>query len=168
MIRTIHAAINRADPGVTHRTVQIVSEEFYRSTQGRRFLTLFLTLYAAVGLALATIGLYGLMAYSVQRRTREFGIRMALGSTPVKVLGLVMKEGIKLALVGLAFGLGGALLGARLVANQLYGVTPRDPVTLAILIVVLFLAAATASFIPGRRRSEERRVGKEGRSRWSP
>jgi len=151
LIRSIHAAINEADPGVTHRTIQIVSEELYRSTQGRRFFTLYLTLYAAVGLTLATIGLYGLMAYSVQRRTREFGIRLALGSTPAKVLGLVMKEGIRLALVGLAFGLAGALLCTHLIASQLYGVTPRDPMTLAILILLLFLAAATASFIPGRR-----------------
>ena len=151
LIRSIHAAINEADPGVTHRTIQIVSEELYRSTQGRRFFTLYLMLYAAVGLTLATIGLYGLMAYSVQRRTREFGIRMALGSTPAKVLRLVMKEGIRLALVGLAFGLVGALLGTRLITSQLYGVTPRDPVTVAILILVLFLAAALASFIPGRR-----------------
>ena len=128
-----------------------MSEELYRSTQGRRFFTLYLTLYAAVGLTLATIGLYGLMAYSVQRRTREFGIRMALGSTPARVLRLVMKEGIRLALVGLVFGLAGALSSAHLIANQLYGVTPRDPMTLAILILVLFLAAALASFIPGRR-----------------
>jgi len=91
------------------------------------------------------------LAYSVQRRTREFGIRLALGSTPAKVLGLVMKEGMRLALVGLAFGLVGGLLGSRLIASQLYGVTPRDPMTLAILILLLFLAAATASFIPGRR-----------------
>ena len=67
------------------------------------------------------------------------------------VLRLVMKEGIRLALVGLAFGLVGALLGTRLITSQLYGVTPRDPVTVAILILVLFLAAALASFIPGRR-----------------
>ncbi len=151
LIRPIHVAINQADPGVLDRTIQNVAEELYRSTQGRRFFTLYLALYAAVGLALATIGLYGLMAYSVERRTREFGIRLALGSTPEAVLMFVMKDGIRLALVGLTFGLAGALVGTRLLQSQLYGVTPRDPATLAILVIVLLLAAATASFIPARR-----------------
>ena len=151
LVRPIHAAINQADPGVIDRTIQNVSAELYRSTQGRRFFTLYLTLYAAVGLVLATIGLYGLVAYSVRRRTREFGIRLALGSTPKAIMVLVMRGGMKLALVGLAFGLAGALVGNRFLQSQLHGVSPHDPVTFAILIVVLFLAATAASFIPGRR-----------------
>jgi predicted permease len=151
LIRPIHAAISQADAAAIHRQIQIVSEELYRSTQGRRFFTFYMTLYGVVGLVLATIGLYGTMAYGVQRRTREFGIRMALGSTRPQVLALVMKDGIRLSLVGLTAGLAGALAATRLLQSQLYEVAPRDPLTFGILILVLFLAVTVASLIPAHR-----------------
>ena len=147
LIRPIHVAINQADPGVLDRTIQNVAEELYRSTQGRRFFTLYLALYASVGLALATIGLYGLMAYSVERRTREFGIRLALGSTPEAVLMFVMKDGIRLALVGLTFGLAGALVAPDPSKSTLWSDACATRQRWQ-FVIVLLLAAATASSSP--------------------
>jgi predicted permease len=151
MVRPIQEAITQADVGVVHRTIQDVSAELYRSTQGRRLFTLYLTLYAAVALALASIGIYGLIAYSVRRRTREFGIRIALGSTRARISVLAMKDGLAVALVGLTLGLAGALACGRLLQGQLYDITPRDPTTLAVISAVLLVATLIACGLPAYR-----------------
>jgi len=151
---SIHEAITQAEPGIIRRYVRIVSEDIYDATQGRRHFMQFMALYAAVGLALAAIGLYGLMTFAVQRRTSEFGVRMALGAVDKDILKNVMKEGLILALWGLAGGLGFALLGTRFLQSQLYGVTAYDPVTFGGVVFVLLLAALVACLIPARRASK--------------
>jgi putative ABC transport system permease protein len=106
---------------------------------------------AICALVIAAVGLYGVLAYWVSRRTREIGVRSAIGASPSNILGLVMRQGLTLALIGLALGLAGAVAASRLVAALLFGVSPTDPLVFAGVPMVLLLVAAAASYIPARR-----------------
>ena len=116
-----------------------------------RFLAQLLSLFAVLALVLATIGTYGTISYAVAQRTREMGIRIALGATRGDLTRLVVGRGMVLAAVGGGFGLAGASLATRLIRTQLYGVEPTDPVTLAGIVVLLSLAVVVASWVPARR-----------------
>jgi putative ABC transport system permease protein len=116
-----------------------------------RFRALLIVLFGALAMALATIGIYGVMAYSVARRTHEIGLRMALGAQNTDVLKLVLRQGMRLAVTGLMVGLIGALALTRLIAGLLYGVSATDPVTFAVVPVLLFAVALLACWIPARR-----------------
>jgi ABC-type antimicrobial peptide transport system permease subunit len=107
--------------------------------------------FGALATLLATIGLYGVMSYAVARRTREIGIRMALGAERRGVLWLVLKEVALLGVAGAAVGLIAALYLSRRVESQLFGITPNDPLTLAAGVSLLLLVALVAGFIPARR-----------------
>jgi ABC-type antimicrobial peptide transport system permease subunit len=117
----------------------------------RRFTTVLLSLFAGFALALATIGIYGVMAYLVSQGTREIGIRMALGATQNTVLKLVVKQGMVLAVSGVALGLIAALAFSRLVSGLLFGVKATDPLTFAAITILLTVVALVASYIPARR-----------------
>ena len=117
----------------------------------RRFTAILLALFAAFALALATVGIYGVMAYLVNQGTREIGIRMALGATQPTVLRLVVKQGMMLALSGVAIGLIAAFAFDRLVSGLLYGVKSTDPLTFTGIAVLLTIVALVASYIPARR-----------------
>lgn len=121
------------------------------SVGDRRFTMLLLGLFGGVALALAVIGIYGVTAYGVAQRTREMGIRLALGAAPGAVRGLVLREGVRLALAGLVAGLGLALVGARALRSQLYGIGSSDPATYLGLSAVLLLVAVLATYLPARR-----------------
>ena len=110
-----------------------------------------LSAFAALALALAAVGVYGVMAYAVAQRTQEFGIRMALGALPANVLKQVLLEGGRLVVSGLAIGLTGAFALSRLMASLLFGVNPSDPLTLGVAATLLGLVALTACYIPARR-----------------
>jgi ABC-type antimicrobial peptide transport system permease subunit len=110
-----------------------------------------LGLFAGVSLLLAAIGLYGVMAFSVSQRTREIGVRMALGAQRHNVLSLVIGKGVRLALVGCVIGLAGGLSLTRFVSSLLYGVTPADPLTFATVMMLLMVVAVLASWLPARR-----------------
>jgi predicted permease len=121
------------------------------SLSRRRFTAVLLALFAVLALALATIGIYGVMAYLVNQGTREIGIRMALGATQPTVLRLVVKQGMTLALGGVAIGLVVAFAFAHLISGLLYGVKSTDPLTFAGIAVLLTIVALIASYIPARR-----------------
>jgi putative ABC transport system permease protein len=136
---------------VTVSAVQTMDEVVARSTASPRFYLLLLGTFAAVALALAAVGIYGVMSYSVARRTNEIGIRMALGARPSDVLRLVMREAVTVTAAGAAAGLAAALALTRLMAGLLYGVAATDPATFAGVCVVLTLVALTATYLPARR-----------------
>jgi putative ABC transport system permease protein len=112
---------------------------------------LLLGVFAGVALALATIGIYGVMAYLVNQGTREIGIRMALGATQRDILSLVVRQGMVLALSGVTIGLAGAFLLTRLIRSLLFGVQATDPLTFVGISVLLALIALLASYIPAQR-----------------
>ncbi len=113
--------------------------------------SLLLTLFGSLGLILTAIGIYGLVAYSVAQRTREVGIRMALGARKGDVLKLILAKGLTLVAWRTGFGLIGCYWLSRLVSSQLYGISPNDPATLAAVAVVLLAVAVFASYVPARR-----------------
>jgi putative ABC transport system permease protein len=117
----------------------------------RRFAMQIVGLFGVLALLLAGIGIYGVMAYSVAQRTREIGIRLALGASTSAILRWVLKQGMVLILAGVAAGLAGAFALTRLLRGLLYEVAPTDPVTYAGLAVLLALVALAACYIPARR-----------------
>jgi putative ABC transport system permease protein len=131
--------------------VATMDELLATSLSQSRFSTLLLGVFAGVALILAAVGIYGVMAYSVAQRTHEIGLRLALGAQAGDVLKLVIRQGLTLAIAGVAIGLGAALIITRMMTSLLYGVTATDPVTFAIIPVLLTGVALAASFIPARR-----------------
>jgi putative ABC transport system permease protein len=109
------------------------------------------TTFAVLALALAGIGIYGVISYSVSKRAHDIGIRMALGARRGSVLGLVMKQGLRLALIGTALGLIGALVLTRFLSSFLYGVKPTDPLTFIAVSALLTAVALSATYLPARR-----------------
>ena len=128
----------------------LVSESL---ANGRLSMMLF-GMFGAVGLLLACIGIYGVTSYGVLQRTREFGIRMALGAQPSDVRNLVVQGGAKLTLIGIGIGLVGAIVLTRLMRSLLFGVTPTDPMTYAGSVAVLALVSVVASYVPARRATQ--------------
>jgi ABC-type antimicrobial peptide transport system permease subunit len=122
-----------------------------RSTARQTFNMLLLTIFGAVALVLAAIGIYGLMAYSVQQRTQEIGIRMALGADRSTIRGLVVWNGMRLALVGVALGIGAAFGLTRLIASFLFGVKSWDPMVFVCVPIILCAVALMAVWLPATR-----------------
>jgi predicted permease len=131
--------------------VRSMGQRVDESLARRRFSMLLLAVFAGVALALATIGIYGVMAYLVSQGTREIGIRMALGATQRDVLGLIVRQGMTLAISGLAIGLAGAFLLTRLIRSLLFGVEATDPLTFVGISVLLAFIALLASYLPAQR-----------------
>jgi putative ABC transport system permease protein len=119
----------------------------------RRFSLLLLTLFASIALLLSAIGIYGVMAYTTAQRQHEIGIRLALGALPGDVLRLVVGQGMRLVVLGLAIGLVGAWVFSRVLRGQLFEITAADPVTYAAAAAVLGLVALAANYVPARRAS---------------
>ena len=141
------------DPDLPMYYVRTMGQRVEESLAPRRFLMLVLGGFAGIALVLATIGIYGVMAYLVNQGTREIGIRMALGASQRNILTLVVRRGIALALTGVMIGLAGAFLFTRLIRSLLFGVEATDPITFAVISLLLFLVALLASYIPARRAS---------------
>jgi putative ABC transport system permease protein len=132
-------------------SVKTMDEYVSSSVAAPRFNTTLLAIFAIVALLLTVIGLYGVMSYSVAQRTNEIGIRMALGAQTRDVLGLVVKDGVKMVAIGLLLGMGGALALTRLLETLLFGVTTRDPMTFLFIAALLSLVAMLACYIPAWR-----------------
>jgi len=131
--------------------IHTLDELLENSVSQPRFNLSSLGIFAGVALALAAVGIYGAMSYLVAQRTHEIGLRMALGAQPRDVLKMVVGRGLRLVLIGLGAGLAGALALTRLLRNLLFGVSATDPLTFAIIAVLLLLVALSACWIPARR-----------------
>ena len=143
--------VRALDPGLPLYDLRPMEDYLVGSVAPRRFNALLLGSFAAVALALAASGLYGVLAYSVVRRTREIGIRVALGAGPGDVLKLVVAQGMFLVLVGLVLGLAGALILTRFLSSLLFGVGAADPLTFAGVSALLAAVALLACLLPARR-----------------
>ncbi len=142
------SALNKDQPVFNVRTMeQIVGE----SMAPRRFSMMLLAIFAVVALVLASIGIYGMMSYSVAQRTREIGLRMTLGAQRSNVLRLVIGHGMKLALTGVVLGLIASLALTRTMKNLLFGVSATDPLTFVAIAFLLALVALLACWVPARR-----------------
>jgi predicted permease len=148
-VRREVAALDANLPLFAVRTMETFLGE--RTFAGPRLLSLLLGVFGLVGLSLAAVGIYGVMAYAVSRRTREIGIRMALGARPSNVLGMVLRQGATLTLIGAVLGIAGALGLAQVARSLLYGISPADPLTFVVVSLVLLLAALAACAVPARR-----------------
>jgi putative ABC transport system permease protein len=143
--------LHQLDPDLPVSGVLTMDQRVAESLARRRFATVLLGLFAAFALALATIGIYGVMAYLVNQGTREIGIRMALGASQRGILRLVVKQGLVLALCGVGLGLVLAVAFSRLVSSLLFGIQATDPLTFAAIALLLLMVALLASYIPARR-----------------
>jgi putative ABC transport system permease protein len=139
------------DPNLPVAAIRPMTEVVAGAASTPRFTGLLLGLFATLALTLAAIGIYGVLAYLVSQRTREIGIRMAIGADRTAVLGLVISRGLWLALGGVAVGLAVSFVVARFVGSLLYQVQPIDPVTFVAVPVVLTIVALIASAVPARR-----------------
>jgi len=141
-------SVNRDQPVSNIRTMEQVLAE---SVAQPRIFTLLLGVFAALALALASVGIYGVVSYSVSQRTHEVGVRLALGAEQFDVLRLVIGQGMLLTGIGLGIGLAGAMALTRFLSSFLYGVRPTDPITFAAVALVLAVVALLAAYIPARR-----------------
>ncbi len=150
---SLATAINSVDPDLPLAGVRTMDQILSESLSFDRFGMVMYGSFAALALMLASIGIYGVMAFAVAQRTHEFGIRMALGADGRQILSLVLREGVMLALLGLCFGLGGAYLVGRAMQSTLYGVSALDFEASSTVAVVLLAAALLACYVPARRAS---------------
>jgi putative ABC transport system permease protein len=151
LIPTIRREFRLVDPSFPITQVRTMDEIIGESLSQRRFNTTLLTLFAFVAAALAVVGIYGVMSYNVTQRTREMGIRVALGARRSDLTKLVTSSGARLAALGIAIGLGAAVISGRLLSSLLFGVTATDPMTLVFTAGLLGAVTLLASYIPSRR-----------------
>jgi putative ABC transport system permease protein len=144
-------AVAEVDPDRAITKVQTMEQYWGGGMRDKRILAAVLGVFAFVATTLAAIGIYGVMAYAVAQRTREIGIRMALGASPGKVLGLIGGRAAVLIALGLLLGLAGALGLSRLIASQLWGIQPTDPATFMGVSLLLIAVAVLACLVPARR-----------------
>jgi predicted permease len=147
----VRDAIHSVDTTAPLFNVSTLEDALREQLAPRRFQLSLLSLFAALALILSAVGIFGLLQYSITQRTHEIGIRMALGAGPADILRLVLGQGAKLALTGIAIGIGIALSVSRVLASSLYGVTATDPMTFVAVAILLGAVAVIASYLPARR-----------------
>jgi len=152
-INELREAVTKVASGVPIYRVATMQERVSSQLQQSHFDTFLLTIFAATALLLAAIGIYGVLSYTVAQRTRDIGIRMALGATQRNIARDVLSQGLLLTGIGAAIGIAGALAGARLISSMLYGVHPTDLATFLAVSVVLAIVALVATYLPARRAS---------------
>lgn len=151
MMTAIRAAVREFDQDLPFSQALTMEQLLAKSVAQRRLNMWLLTLFAGIALLLAAVGIYGVIAYAVTQRTREIGLRLALGAQPNDVLKLVIGQGMKLAFSGVVIGLGGALLLTRMLKTLLFGVSASDPLTFVVIAMVLLFASLLACWLPARR-----------------
>jgi len=151
LISTLRAAVPSVDPSLTAANVRPMTDVISQGISGPRFNMLLVSGFAALALLLSSIGIYGVIAYSVAQRHQEIGVRMALGAGRSDILRLVLGEGIAIALGGAGLGIAGSIAASKVMSGLLVGVSARDPLTFAVGTVILLLVALVASYTPARR-----------------
>jgi predicted permease len=151
VISAIRAEVKAIDPNRPLSDVQTMSQVMSASVSGRRLSLSIVGGFALIGLLLAATGIYGVVSHAAQQRTREFGIRLALGAESTSVLGLVLRQGLLLAAIGASLGLAGAVAMGGVLRAQLFGIEPSDPGTLAAVCAGLIVVALVACYLPARR-----------------
>jgi predicted permease len=151
LVPTLRREVGALDPLLPLVNIKPLGDLVDASIAGRRFTLLLFLAFGAIAVVLSAVGVYGVLAYLVGQRTREIGLRLAVGASPSDVVWLFVREGAVLILIGVCVGLAGALAGGRWIAALLFGVTPADPATFAAAILALGLTAACATYIPARR-----------------
>jgi putative ABC transport system permease protein len=151
MAPAVRREISALDPEQPVSDVRTMTQVMADTVGRARFSTLLLGLFAALATLLAAVGIFGVMNYSVTLRTREIGLRMALGAQPARVLMLVLRQGLTLTLIGIALGLAGSLALTRVMSSLLFGVNATDPATFAAIVPVLTVVSLVACYIPARR-----------------
>lgn len=154
MTSSVRAELRMLDPSLPVFNVHAMQDLIQGSVAQPRFRTFLIGAFAGLALVLATLGLYGVVAYSVSQRTTELGIRMALGAQSGNILQLVVFRAAGLAAIGLGIGLAISLAGSRIIARFLFGVSATDPITLAAACLIILLVAVTASLVPALRAAE--------------
>jgi putative ABC transport system permease protein len=147
----IRAVVRELDPGAPPPEIAALDDIFADQVAQPRFYMSLLTSFAMLGLILAAIGVYGVMAYSVARRTQEFGVRLALGAQPADIVRMVVASGARVVAAGAIAGLAGALAATRLLSSLLFEVKPRDPLTFVVTAALLVGTALAACWFAARR-----------------
>jgi putative ABC transport system permease protein len=151
MAKTLRSELGRVDPGLPFTDVRVFDEYRAGSLAGARFNALLLSIFGAVALILTSVGIYGVIAYSVSQRTGEIGIRMALGALPSSIFRLVVGQGMTLVLISIGIGLLSALACTRVMSSLLFGVTAWDPITFVSIAILIAAVAFLACWLPARR-----------------
>jgi putative ABC transport system permease protein len=151
MANSLRAEVNSLDPALAISDVKTGEAAIQESLAPQRFNLSLLGLFAALAIFLSAVGVYGVLSYSVAQRSHEIGVRIALGAQPVRLLAMVIREGLRLTLTGAAIGIAAALFLNRLMADLLYGVTSHDPLTFAGVIALICFVSVTACYVPARR-----------------
>jgi ABC-type antimicrobial peptide transport system permease subunit len=151
LVEAARREVYAVDPNLPLSSVRTLDQVVAKSISQPRFYMLILTIFASVALALAAIGIFGVLSYAVAQRTREIGIRMALGARERSVVQLVVRQAMTLVGTGVIIGTIAALFLSKTMAKMLFGVTPNDPTTFAAGAFVLIAVALLASYVPARR-----------------
>jgi predicted permease len=151
LVPAIREAVRQVDSQIVVERPQLLRHVLDGSLSKERMMAALIGIFAGLALLLAVVGLYGVMAHAATQRTAEIGIRIAMGAQPGSILALIMGQGLRLLAIGSALGLLGALMSTRLIAAQLFAVTPSDPLTFAVVCAVLAVAGLLACAIPARR-----------------
>jgi ABC-type antimicrobial peptide transport system permease subunit len=151
LVGTIREAIHALDSDQVIYNARTMDDTIADSLAARRFSVILLGIFAGIALLLATIGIYGVVSYLVGQRTHEIGIRMALGAQRRDILRIVLREGGKMALLGIVLGLAASFGLTRLITSMLFGVSATDPLTFASVVVILLGVALLACYVPARR-----------------
>ncbi|MEO7412589.1 MAG: FtsX-like permease family protein, partial [Opitutaceae bacterium] len=154
LFNAIRAAVREIDPGIPVVNLRTQEEQLDQNHAQERLFARFSGFFGVLALGLSCVGLYGLMSYTVVRRTGEIGLRMALGALPGHVLRMVLKESLALVCAGVVLGLLGAYFASRLVATMLFGLSATDPLTYAFVASTLIVVALLAALLPARRASK--------------
>ena len=154
LVNTVREMVHQADTRVPVSNVRTQAAEIDRSINQAIVFARLCTVFAILGLAIACVGLYGTLSYSVARRTNEIGIRMALGAQPGGVIWMVLRQVFAMTMIGLAIGLPIALASSKFIGSFLFGMKPNDPLAIATAVTVLIAAAVAAGYAPARRASK--------------